>query len=207
MAFDLSDYTDVAERERQFFDQYPDGSLQATTPELVEIDGKRYIVVTVSAYRSPGDPRPGVGSAWEPWPGKSNYTRDSEAMNAETSAAGRALRFLGFGHRASREEVAARIADAQAEDEIAVRHFSPARMKQLTEALSTHGNNADARRVLVELILGHEVAGAFTDLPYDELELIEAALADLEAGRTQLELDEAGAPRIVATSPTEQEGA
>lgn len=95
MAF-ASDYVDVAHRIAAFFERYPDGSIQADPPSIVEIGGSVYVTCTASVYRTPDDPRPGRASAWEPWPGKSNFTRDSEAMNCETSAVGRAIAFLGF---------------------------------------------------------------------------------------------------------------
>jgi hypothetical protein len=49
------------------------------------------IVYVAAAYRTPDDPRPGIGVAWEPFPGRTPYTLGSELMNAETSAWGRAI--------------------------------------------------------------------------------------------------------------------
>jgi hypothetical protein len=64
------------------------------------------------AYRTADDPRPGVGHASEPIPGKTPYTKDSEWANGETSAWGRAIvAVLAADTRkgvASRDEVAAR---------------------------------------------------------------------------------------------------
>ncbi|HEY7821467.1 MAG TPA: hypothetical protein VIG24_01465, partial [Acidimicrobiia bacterium] len=60
------------------------------------------------AYRTPDDPAPGVGLAWEPVPGRTPYTRGSELMVAETSAWGRALAAIGIATNksvASAEEV------------------------------------------------------------------------------------------------------
>ena len=91
-----SDYVDVAHRIAAFFERYPDGSIQAEPPAIVEVGGKVYVACTASVYRTPDDPRPARASAWEPWPGTTNFTRDSEAMNCETSAVGRAIAFLGF---------------------------------------------------------------------------------------------------------------
>lgn len=88
----LDDYVEVPERIIQFRERYPDGTLQA---ELVPSPVEGFIVVKAYAYRTPDDQRPGVGWAWEPVPGKSNFTRDSELMNAETSAWGRALIAVG----------------------------------------------------------------------------------------------------------------
>lgn len=110
--FDLSGYTDVAQRVKLFYEKYPEGSLQATDPhnclKLVTVGEQQFVVYTALAYRTADDPRPGQGTAWEPVPGKTPYTRDSEAMNAETSAWGRAIGALGIGLNdgvASREEV------------------------------------------------------------------------------------------------------
>jgi hypothetical protein len=91
----LGDYVDVAERIRIFRERYPNGSLQPLNPEepfrIVDLGSATYIVYIAAAYRDPDDPRPGVGSAWEPFPGRTPYTKDSELMVAETSAWGRAI--------------------------------------------------------------------------------------------------------------------
>jgi len=50
-----------------------------------------FIVYAAAARRSPDDPHPGVGMAWEPYPGQTPYTQGSELQNAETSAWGRAV--------------------------------------------------------------------------------------------------------------------
>jgi uncharacterized protein (DUF3820 family) len=110
MSFDLSEYVDVAERIGQFKDTYPDGVLQA---ELVAIEEGGKVVgwlCKAYAYRTADDPRPGVGHAVERVPGSTPYTRDSEAMNSETHAWGRAIVALGFRTKkiASTEEVLAR---------------------------------------------------------------------------------------------------
>jgi hypothetical protein len=95
MSFDLGDYKDVAERLADFRAKHPDGSLQpANLSEpfrVVTIGDRAFIAYTAAAYRSPDDPRPGIGTAYEPFPGKTPYTRDSELQNAETSAWGRAI--------------------------------------------------------------------------------------------------------------------
>ena len=124
MAFQLDDYVTVAERIEQFREKYPDGSLQCEwqlllVPTAVKgEDGswqtldRPIIVAKAFAYRSPDDPRPGVGHAQEPIPGKTPYTKDSEIQNAETSAWGRALiAVLAADTKrgvASRDEVQAR---------------------------------------------------------------------------------------------------
>lgn len=95
MAFNMDGYVDVAERIRIFKQLYPQGSLQPANIgepfRVVEIGDKVFVVYVAAAYRTPDDPRPGIGMAMEPFPGKTNYTRDSELMNAETSAWGRAI--------------------------------------------------------------------------------------------------------------------
>jgi hypothetical protein len=110
VSYDLSDYVDVAARLKQFFDKWPNGTMQGHG-EFVYEDGK--IVgyhYRAEAYRTNDDPRPGVGTAFEPIPGKTPYTKDSEVMNAETSAWGRAIVACGFETKkiASADEVRAR---------------------------------------------------------------------------------------------------
>ena len=102
MSFSLDDYVDVPERIRLFAEKYPDGSLQS---EVSFVDGG--VLCKAYAYRTPVDERPGVGHAFEPVPGKTPYTKDSEVMNAETSAWGRAIVALGFETKkiASKQEI------------------------------------------------------------------------------------------------------
>jgi hypothetical protein len=93
--FDTGDYVEVAERIREFRQQYPNGSLRPVDPanpyRVETIGDKTFIVYAAAAYRTPEDAQPGIGTAWESFPGKTNFTRDSELMNAETSAWGRAI--------------------------------------------------------------------------------------------------------------------
>lgn len=90
MAF-AKDYVDVATRIREFKTAYPDGSLQQVRLEFHKVGDQEFILYVAACFRYPDDPRPGIGSAWEPVPGKTPYTKDSEVMNAESSAWGRAI--------------------------------------------------------------------------------------------------------------------
>lgn len=109
----LADYIEVPERIAAFKVKYPEGSLQTIDWQIVEVRDKTFIVYHAAAYRTEGDLRPGHGIAWEPFPGPSSFTRDSELMNAETSAWGRACVAVGVvasRKLASREEVENRMA-------------------------------------------------------------------------------------------------
>lgn len=127
MGFDMSSYNDVASRIREFREQYPDGSLQQVKYELLEVPiytkdkdtqvvsqtaVRVYLAYTAAAYRTPQDEKPGIGTAWEPIPGPTQFTRDSEMQNAETAAWGRAIvAALAADTKkgiASRDEVASR---------------------------------------------------------------------------------------------------
>jgi hypothetical protein len=90
MAF-AKDYVDVATRIRDFKNDYPTGSLQQVRVEFHTIGEQTFVLYVAACYRTPDDERPGIGSAWEPVPGKTPYTKDSELMVAETSAWGRAI--------------------------------------------------------------------------------------------------------------------
>ena len=103
------DYIEVKDRLQTFLDKYPEGSLQGSWLWTERL-GEPWIVYRAEAYRTPDDPRPGVGYAWEPVPGRTPFTRDSELMVAETSAWGRAMAALGVAvHKgvASGDEVRA----------------------------------------------------------------------------------------------------
>ena len=91
MAFNMDDYVDVAARLKKFKEVFPNGSLQQVSLQFIDFAGKSWVVYTAAAYRTPDDITPGHGTAWEPVPGTSNFKRDSEVMNAETSAWGRAI--------------------------------------------------------------------------------------------------------------------
>jgi hypothetical protein len=92
---DLTGYVTVAERIAQFREKYPEGCLRPVDPhrpfEVRDIGGKVFLVYLAAAYRDREDILPGIGIAWEPFPGTTPYTRNSELMNAETSAWGRAI--------------------------------------------------------------------------------------------------------------------
>jgi hypothetical protein len=91
----MDSYVDVAERIRIFKEQYPTGCLRPFNPaepfKIMEIGGREFIVYTACAYRTPDDAMPAVAVAAEPCVGKTSFTKDSEVMNAETSAWGRAI--------------------------------------------------------------------------------------------------------------------
>lgn len=102
--YQMDSYIDVPTRIADFRRQYPDGSLQPANPyqpfQIITIKGtetggkeveETFIVYAAAAYRWTDDPRPGIGLAYEVFPGRTNFTRGSELMNAETSAWGRAI--------------------------------------------------------------------------------------------------------------------
>jgi hypothetical protein len=97
MSWDLKDYVTVAERLRLFMKRYPEGSMQLDPVEFREIEGKTWVIGRAYAYRTPDDPRPGIGTAWEIIPGMTSFTKFSEVQNVETSAWGRALAAIGIG--------------------------------------------------------------------------------------------------------------
>lgn len=95
MAINMDGYVDVAERIRQLREKHPEAVLRPYNPEepfkVMNIGNREFIVYTAACYRTPDDPMPAIAVAAEPAVGKTNFTRDSEVMNAETSAWGRAI--------------------------------------------------------------------------------------------------------------------
>jgi hypothetical protein len=111
MAMDLSNYVDVATRLRTALERWPELRIQETGHQVVTIGDATYLAVTMTVWRNPDDTLPTVASAWEPWPGRTPYTRASEYMVAATSALGRALGYMGAavaGGIATTDEIAAR---------------------------------------------------------------------------------------------------
>lgn len=145
--YETSDYVDVAARIAEFREKYPDGRLRPLDPanpyRIETITGwdtrgnevkQTYIVVAAAALRSADDPAPGVGMAYEVFPGKTNFTKGSELQNAETSAWGRAIvATLAADTKkglASQDEVRNRRAEQDAE-ETANAPSDPATLAQL----------------------------------------------------------------------------
>lgn len=93
--FDADNYVDVHARVQEFYARFPDGRLVTERWEVVNVDGHSFVVTESLAYRTVDDPLPAKGLAWEPVPGGTPFTRDSELMNSETSSWGRAIVALG----------------------------------------------------------------------------------------------------------------
>ena len=104
---DLSNYVDVPTRFAAALERWPELRIVENRPEVITVGDKVFIAVTVQVWRTPDDPIPAQGTAWEPIPGLTPFTKNSEMMNASTSALGRVLGFMmSFGPKmASAEEV------------------------------------------------------------------------------------------------------
>ena len=108
------DYVGVHERVDQFLEKYPNGRIQTKIAHLSD----NLVVMQATVYRDTDDTIPCIAHSQLGIPGKTNFTRDSEVENAETSAVGRALAFMGFETKngiASREEIQSRGRDLSAE--------------------------------------------------------------------------------------------
>ena len=103
---DLSNYVDVPTRFAALLEKWPELRIKEHRPEIVTIGDKIFISVTMQAWRTPDDPQPCQATCFEPFPGKTSFTRDSEQMNASTSCLGRlAGLMMSFPKMASLEEV------------------------------------------------------------------------------------------------------
>ena len=132
---DLTNYVDVPTRFKLALDKWPDLRIVESKPEVVTIGDKTFISVTMSAWRTADDPMPCQATCWEPFPGKTSFTRDSEQMNASTSVLGRLLGLMmPFGPKmASAEEVQNRQPDTTS---------APATLAKQFERTMTLGANA-----------------------------------------------------------------
>ena len=108
MSWKLDDYVQVPDRMRMVVERYPDVRFKEDEPRVITIGDKQYIQIRVTAWRSPDDQHPAVAYCWEPFPGTTPYTRDSEQMNAASSAYGRVCALLlpgAFAKIASAQEL------------------------------------------------------------------------------------------------------
>lgn len=160
---DMSDYVEVNERIMAFVSKYPEGSLQA---DIYHLDDK-LVVMRAYAYRTPDDKRPGIGWSSLQIPGKTNFTRDAEIENCETSAWGRAIAALGFEVKrgvASRQEVENNAAPKSTRAPQRTQGNGDGELRNvgdlLTWATQKHGKN----RAWVFEVLGVSQASEITDL-------------------------------------------
>lgn len=87
-----SGYVEVNKRIEEFYAKYPNGSIQT---EIVHLNDT-LVIIKAYAFRAPDDPRPSTGLSQMPIPGLTQFTKNSEVENCETSAVGRAIANLGF---------------------------------------------------------------------------------------------------------------
>lgn len=154
MTYNLDGYVDVPTRLRMALEKYPDLRVVEAGHNIVEFSGgKTFLVCSVAVYLTPDDTRPVTGSAWEPIPGKTKFTADSEWMVGFTSALGRALGYLGFGIEkaiASQNEVDARTSDERP-SEASRRPSEPPKRESLGSAAA---GPTDAQKRMIRA-LGH----------------------------------------------------
>ena len=176
--FNIDEYVDVAQRIHDFYERFPEGRLTTTDYYTLSVGEQTFILCHAKAYRTQDDPLPGDGVAWEPVPGPTQFTKDSELMNAQTAAWGRAIVALGFDTKkiASRQEVQARNGDPHGLKESRADAVQPQQMvvafgkhkgKQVHEVppdywewwLAQDGNKDEGLRAAVELHLGLTQSG------------------------------------------------
>jgi hypothetical protein len=166
MSFDLSEYVDVKSRLKSALIKYPTLTITELPPRIIDLpDGKTFIEAGVIVGRDPDDPKPVQAHCWEPYPGRTPFTKDSEQANAATSALGRALGYMGFGidlSLASFNEVRNRQADSHPSSEP---NSSPADdyappgevipMRKPTGSAATGGKATDGQKKLINT-MSHE---------------------------------------------------
>jgi hypothetical protein len=115
--FDLSNYVEVADRLREWYEKNPSARIVTSIVEQTE----KRVTVKAEVFRKAEDLLPaGVGHSALGIPGTTPYTRGAELENAETSAIGRALVAAGLPSKkiASADEVLSKRA-AQVFDDVA----------------------------------------------------------------------------------------
>lgn len=93
----LDGYVPVNDRLLIALERHPDLRVVEAGHTVLELGGDTVLVCRVDVYRTPDDPMPATGTATEPVPGRTPYTKGSELMVGYTSALGRALGYMGIG--------------------------------------------------------------------------------------------------------------
>lgn len=175
----LENYVDVPQRMKLFYEKYPDGSLQMDPNiEFKQVGDLLIIIGRAFAFRSPDDTRPGVGTAQEYLPGKTNFTRGSEIQNLETSCWGRAIGSLGIGIDkaiATREEVELAI-ERNTPETVTIKRANPG-LKKIKEMLEEFGHTSEEILVAVAGMINREISSS-NDLTDDEIAFILEYLED-----------------------------
>lgn len=123
MSYDLSDYVDVKTRLTQALAAHPQLRITEHRPVPVQVGDQLFIECAVTVARDIDDPVPVTAYMYEPFPGRTPYTKLSEQANGATSALGRALGYMGFGITTS-------LASA---NEVRNRQEQPSRVDQLEQ--------------------------------------------------------------------------
>ena len=116
--FDLSNYVEVADRLREWYEKNPSARIVTT---IIDQSEKR-VTVKAEVFRKADDVfAAGVGHSALSIPGTTPYTKGAELENAETSAIGRALVAAGLPSKkiASADEVRAKRSEGSADAAIA----------------------------------------------------------------------------------------
>lgn len=175
----LENYVDVPQRMKLFYEKYPEGSLQMDPNiEFKQVGDLLIIIGRAFAFRSPDDTRPGVGTAQEYLPGKTNFTRGSEIQNLETSCWGRAIGSLGIGIDkaiATREEVELAI-ERNTPEVVTMKRANPG-LKKIKEMLEEFGHTSEEILVAVAGMINREISSS-NDLTDDEIAFILEYLED-----------------------------
>lgn len=178
--FALDDYVDVAARIGEFRGKYPDGSLQQLSLDFREVNGGWWVIYTAAAYRTADDARPGHGTAWEPIPGRTPYTKDSEVQNAETAAWGRAIVAVLAADTKRGVASAEEARNAQERREAPPQQAGPPPTVEELLLDAEHATSPDALNSLARRAVAVHAAGHITDQALASIkEVVTARRADL----------------------------
>jgi len=97
MSFDLSEYVDVKTRLKQALAAYPELRIVEHRPEITQVGDQLFIECSMTVSRDPDDPIPVTAYMFEPYPGRTPFTKLAELQNGNTSVLGRILGYMGFG--------------------------------------------------------------------------------------------------------------
>ena len=190
----MDDYIQVNVRLEKFKNDYPESRIQC---DVIELTDTR-VTIKAFVFLNDEDKKPTTGHSFLNIPGTTPYTRGSEIENAETSAVGRALAFLGYEvHKsiASREEIESKqveegyespqpqrpptqgqyLGNARTNSGPDTRPVSEAQVEKYIPAIVERSKIPESQIAAMLDLLGAET---YADLTRDSLKKFETMLAD-----------------------------
>ena len=200
-------YKLVAERHAQFVKDHPNNAVETGLADFIydgssvaggekdkgAVGSAGYVIMKCLLWFEREDqtnnlPPNATGYAGMPVPGPTNFTRNSEVENAETSALGRALAMAGYHAKdqfASEDEIFSKAGDGQAHEVSTSRDATQAQKNMLKARFQKlNGDDKVAWKKFLKETVGKY---ALSQVKMDDVDILVKALEEAESFKAELE--------------------